>query len=470
MAGTIGAAARDSGPVINEDCADISAQPDSDSSVAALPQSARMGKGALTMAWWGVCSALFYIFLAATLALVYGTRDTLIGIGLSVIAYGLINGAISRYAIRTGQSVSLLSQVLFGRSGAVLATLIFFATAIYYAVFEGSVIAVAASKVIAGLSYETACMLVVLYSVPLVLGSVQSWLDKLNGVLLPFFLAGLALAVVLAARRYGFDSSWLDYRPAGAPSRFGWASVFVAYMGVWVLMMFTMDYARFGRTADSNYHARFNFGMPFYLVTFLLNGAIGVYLVVASKLGEVSELAVVDTLITVLGGWLGLVFIWVTQTRINSANYYLATVNMQACSSQAFGVVGRKWIWAIAVGLIALVLMRSTNVFGYILTAMKWQGVFVTAWVGVALSHILLSRRQTAPMQELQPQSAHRLNPRGLGAWFGGALVGIAMMLAGAVAAAWSPPATFIVSAVLYALLPAHATTAASQFNASEDR
>ena len=51
--------------------------------------------------------------------------------------------------------------------------------------------------------------------------------------------------------------------PAG-----GWWHCFVYYMGVWVLMMFTFDYARFGRKEDAGYHGRFNFGMPFYLVTF----------------------------------------------------------------------------------------------------------------------------------------------------------------------------------------------------------
>ncbi len=47
-----------------------------------------------------------------------------------------------------------------------------------------------------GLSYGTACILVVAYSVPLVFGSVQHFLDKLNGVLLPFYVLGLVAAVV----------------------------------------------------------------------------------------------------------------------------------------------------------------------------------------------------------------------------------------------------------------------------------
>ena len=49
-------------------------------------------------------------------------------------------------------------------------------------------------------------------------------------------------------------------------------------MGVWILMMFTYDYARFGKVEDADYHARFNFGAQFYLVAFLLNGLAGIFL------------------------------------------------------------------------------------------------------------------------------------------------------------------------------------------------
>ncbi|NTX19627.1 allantoin permease, partial [Burkholderia cepacia] len=241
---------------------------DLDLSTLAIPYHARMPPFSLTMAWWAVCSAVFYIVVGATLALTYGARNALIGMALSVVSYGVVNSIISRYAIRTGLSVALFSRVLFGSAGAALATLIFFATAIYYAVFEGSVIAVAAHHQFPALDYKWAALIVVCYSVPLVFGSVQHWLDKFNGVLLPFYLLGLLAAVGLATAEYGYNAAWLDFGPTGGAPAGGWWQCFVYYMGVWVLMMFTFDYARFGRKEDARYHGRFNFGMPFYLVTF----------------------------------------------------------------------------------------------------------------------------------------------------------------------------------------------------------
>ncbi len=116
---------------------------DIDYSTMPIPADARMPKFALTMAWWAICSGMFWLVVAATLAIHFGSVNALAGLALSVVSYSLINSIIARFAIKTGLSVALFSPTLFGKAGAAVATVIFFATAIYYSVFEASVIAVA---------------------------------------------------------------------------------------------------------------------------------------------------------------------------------------------------------------------------------------------------------------------------------------------------------------------------------------
>lgn len=424
-----------------------------DSATHPIADSARSTRGSLTMAWWGVCSALFYIFLAATLAVAYGTVNTIIAMVLTTITYGLINSVLSRSAIGNGLSVSLFSRVLFGRAGALLATAIFFLTAIYYAVFEGSVISVAASEVVGGLSYGWACVIVVALAVPMVFGSVQKFLDKLNGILLPFYVLGLIAAVVATVVTYGYSNAWLTYAPEGGAPGDGWVSAYIGYMGVWILMMFTVDYARFGRKRDVRYHARINFGVPFYVMTFLVNGLVGIFLITSGEVATVSETGVVDQLIAVLGGVLALLFIWVTQTRINTANFYLATVNMQAFFEK-LGVRLRKWIWAIVVGVVVLIMMRATDVFSYILAALNYQGIFVTAWVGIAVTHVLSGRyrRMFGDNVHYHFNEVPNFNPAGLTAWFVAAGTGLLMTLTG-IGAAYAPLATVLLSVVIYAAM-----------------
>lgn len=415
-------------------------------SAETVTDAERMGKLSLTMAWWAVCSAIFYIVVGASLAQSYGAKNAIIGMVLSVIGYGLVNAAISRFAIRSGLSVALFSNLLFGRLGSALATLIFFSTAIYYAVFEGAVIAYAINHLFPQLSYYWAALIVVLYSVPLIFGSVQHWLDKFNGILLPFYLIGLLITVLVAINHYGYQPQWLDFGPESPPA-YGWWNCFTYYMGVWILMMYTFDYARFGKQQDSNYHARFNFGMPFYLITFLLNGAAGIYLVSSfEQQGGVSEVAVVVAILNLLGLW-GLLFVWVTQTRINTANYYLATVNMQVFFDRLFRIRCRKIVWACIIGAVVYVLMLA-DIFAYILQALAYQGVFVVAWVGVALGHIF-SGSQTPPRH-----TERTFSIRGLSAWFCSVAAGIALMHADEAVQSFSAPVTFAVALLLYSFWP----------------
>ncbi|TBV09284.1 purine-cytosine permease family protein [Phytopseudomonas dryadis] len=408
-----------------------------------VSQESRMGRFSLTMAWWAVCSAVFYIVVGASLAISYGTINAIIGMMLSVVSYGIINAILSRHAIRSGESVALFSRRLFGSSGAGLATLIFFTTAIYYAVFEGSVIALAVHELFPSITYTMASLIVVLYSVPLVLGSVQRWLDKFNCVLLPIYLGGLFICIALSLYEYGYQPSWLTLGP-DAPVANGWWHCFTYYMGVWVLMLYTYDYARFGKPEDAQYHGRWNFGMPFYLVTFSLNGVAGIYLVASiPHQGELSEISVVMAILKLMG-LAGLLFVWATQTRINTANYYLATINMQSFFTK-FGVKIDYVGWAIIVGVIVFGLMLA-DVFSYLLKALAYQGIFVVAWVGVALAYIAADRHS---------QALVAFDSKGLTAWFGATLAGLVLM-----SSDWSSlsaPATAVASFTLHYLLCKHA-------------
>ena len=425
----------------------------SDVSTEIVSEHDRASKGSLTMAWWGVCSAMFYIVVGIAMAKAYGTVNAIIGLGITVVAYGIVNGIISRYAISTGLSVGLFSRVLFGAKGAALATLIFFVTAIYYAVFEGSVIAVTLNHMYPGISYTIAALIVVLYSVPLIFGSVQHWLDKFNGVLLPFYILGLVGAVVLATSQYGYTDAWLRMGPEN-PSPTGWWNVCVYYMGVWILMMFTFDYARFGKKEDSKYHAPFNFGIPFYMLAFFLSGLAGIYLVnTIPHEGDVSEVSIAFGLIELMGIF-GLLFVWITQTRINTANYFLATTNMQAFFKDVFKLNLNKMVWAVVVGIIVYLLMLI-NVFAYLLQALAYQGVFVVAWVAIALTHILHPRRKQIFGEVPQIRSAKlpAFDASGLTAWLVASAVGIVLMNLGGSWTNWYATITFFTAAILYALL-----------------
>ncbi|WP_431024066.1 purine-cytosine permease family protein [Halomonas sp. H5] len=416
-----------------------------------VPESGRMPRGNLMMAWWAVCSAIFYLVVAAAMARTYGTANALIGIVLTVLAYGGINSVISRYSMRTGLTVALFSKILFGHFGAIVATLIFFATALYYAVFEGYVMALVLAEWSGVLSMEMATAIVVALGVSLIFGSVQHWLDKFNGILLPVYVVGVLIAVGMAISEFGYPNGWLSRVPEGGVSTWGWLHTFSYYMGVWVLMMFTFDYARFGRPKDARFHARITFGVPFYLVTFLFSGVVGILLDAMIPIEGLSEASIVLGLLELMGVG-GLLLVWVTQSRINTANFYLATVNFESLVRKVTGWRLGKVLAGCLIGAMAYGLMMA-DVFAYLLQALAYQGVFVVAWVGVALTHILSPTYRSRFQGHIELDNAHipAFNPYGLIAWGGAILVGVVLMHLPS-QAGLSAPATFICSCLLYEL------------------
>lgn len=380
-----------------------------------------------------------------------GTKNVLIGLVLSTVAYAIINGAITRFSIKTGLSVEQFSELLFGKIGAQLATLIFCATAIYYAVFEGSVIAVAINAYFPSIDLKFAFLIVICYSVPLVFGSVQHWLDKFNGVLLPFYLIGLVAAVAMTVSEYGYSDAWLQLGPAGGVPDDGWWQCFTYFMGVWIMMMYTWDYARLGRNEDADYHAKYNFGWLFYIFTFLVNALAGIFIAGTIPLeGGVSEVSAVLGLLKLMGLF-GLAFVWVSQTRINTANFYLSAINMQAFAKSTFNVHLPKVLCVIAVGVIVYNLMLQ-NVFSFILKALAYQGTFVVAWVSIALVFICLKRTSDMSPATLGARLSRTPTVRwgALGAWMLSSMLGALLLQAPQGIAGWSAPLTALSAALIY--------------------
>lgn len=443
--------------------------PNADDGTAFVPEHyetryvERIPRLSLMMGWWSLVSAMFYLYIAALVASIVGFGQALIGLGLTVLTFGAINAVLARYAIRTGFSVELFSRVIFGKVGSALATAVFAATALYYGVFEGSIVAVTlhswTSEALGwNLSLNVWYLIVVAYSTPLVFSGVLNWLDRLNGILLPFYLIGLAAAVVLAvvkgqpAGLLGFGAGTAIPTGAGGP---GWLMAFAIYMGVWVLMMYTMDFARLGKPVDAGYHSRVTFGWVFYTIAFGVNGVVGIFFAHALRHltgGQITEGGVAVALTSVMG-LAAVVLVWISQTRINTANYYLASVNLEVFARKVFGINAPRVLWVV-VGSAIMYLMMLTDVFSYLLKALSWQGVLITGWVAIALVHIALDRRDSVNPDDLAADSDEIRTAwwPSVTAWVVASTFGIAVVqLAPAWGVTWGPIGTCLIAGALYA-------------------
>lgn len=421
----------------------------------------QMSRGSLAMAWYGVASAMFFVYIGAALAMAYGTVNALIGLALTIIVYGLINRVLARYAINNRTTVALFSRTILGTAGSAIATIIFALVAIYYAVFEGSIVAYAFQTAFGGETWMW-YLIVVVYSTPLILGGARKFIDKLNAWLMPIYLGGLITAVIWAGVQYGFTDTWITQQSdlavplaVGGP---GWLATFAAYMGVWIMMMFTMDYAALGKRDDIKFHQRWTFGWVFYIVAYGFSALVGIFLTFTIPGMEVSETGVAGGLVSMMG-ILGLIVVFVSQTRINTANYYLGAANLKSFGERVFRLRMPNLVWVLISSVIIFLLMLLPIV-QYILLALAWQGVLVTAWVAIALTHILMNRGESQEHGMLGDVHYRPFNTSGLVAWTVATVIGIVMLQLGTfnpdltgVAGTWGPILTAVVGAAVYAIM-----------------
>jgi len=173
---------------------------------------------------------------------------------------------------------------------------------------------------------------------------------------------------------------------------------------------------------------------------------------------EVSETGVAGGIVQMMG-ILGLIVVFVSQTRINTANYYLGAANLKSFGERVIRIKMPNVAWVLVSSLIIFLLMLLPIV-KYILLALAWQGVLVTAWVAIALTHILITRSGAQEHGMLPDSHFGRFNNSGLIAWTAATVIGVVMLQLGAlnpelagVGATWGPILTALSAAGIYALL-----------------
>lgn len=418
-----------------------------------VPLSARLGKLNLNMSVWALLSSANMIVYGALMADTVGTRQAIIGLAASLIVFSVLNWILTSWATRWGLGTAMLSRRVFGTYGAVLTPVLLSLMGIYFAVFEGSVLAVAFQAYFDVLDIRVWYLIVLVALIPLMLGGVQSWMGKLNGVLLPIYAIGLIAAVVAAAIQTDSGATeWLNAAGTAEGSPIpGWLQSFVLYMGLWLFMFLTIDFGRFGKREDLKFNQNVTFGWVFYFLLIIVNGLIGMYLgqTVIPDAGA-SEANVVLGIIAVLGLF-GLIYFVATQVRISSMNFYIASTNLQRVASQLFRVNVSRRVWIVAVAIVAYLLML-TNVFSYLALALQWQGVFFVSWVGIVVTHFVLFPAERRGGPECRPGRVKRIAP-GLGVWVFSSVVGIVLTMMPELvplASIMAPMISLAISVVLY--------------------
>ncbi|WP_396910558.1 purine-cytosine permease family protein [Mycolicibacterium sp.] len=430
----------------HDDPAVISRQAHEDYTDHVVPLTARQSRLTVLGGWWSIASAMAFLYYGALAATLAGTRQALTGLVLVIVVYSLLGAVVSNASVVRGVNSMLLTREIFGVRGAALTPLICGLGAIYYAVFESSVMASALQAYFQVFDIRVWYAIVIVGMLPLMLGGMQTWLNKLNNATLPIYVCGVAAAVIVAGVRFGWSGDWFTAHPQPADTTIpGWLSTFVLFMGIWLLIPDTAEFARFGRLRDKRFHSNVTFGWAFYLLAFGFNGVAGILIVaLAAPNTTIAESAVTTGIVASLGV-VGLLVVIVSQIRINSANFYVASLCLERVAGHLFTRNLSRRAWVLLLAVITFLLML-TKVFTYITTALAWQGIITVAWVGIVTVHLLL----VTATPEIRSCRLTAVS-RGLVIWAISAAIGLVAMEFGVgMISSLAPLIALLTSVVLY--------------------
>jgi cytosine permease len=360
-----------------------------------VPAAQRWPIPAISLVLLGNATAMFFFSFGAQQAFMVGWPQMLLPIGYFFVGSVIIGMLTMRVASREGLSQNLLSRGLgFGSRGAAVTSFIYAVNYIFYFLFEGTIV----SHAIA-LYFHVPINSAGGIAIFAILGLVNIafvWrgmhaMSLLQSWGFPIFLVLLAVALIKVGSLHDAagPSAW---HATGAT---GWAAMWGALSFANGQMIFqglmATDYGRFARR-EIRYRGTASIMLlelvPMFAVIFL-----GAYIGSALLRGVGQSNAQDPGFMFVhLMGLLGVLFVVITQIRINVMNLYGGSIAL----SSGFDVAahfrpGRPW-WMFLVWVLGVV-FYATNVINHLDTFLAVAGVLTNTWVLIILADYFVCRR-----------------------------------------------------------------------------
>ncbi len=397
-----------------------------------VPATWRWSAWASLWAYSGVATAMAVPLTGGILAVTYGGRAAIAATILTYVYTAVGVYYLSLKSANEGAVAELISKHTFGFIGSAYQILIYGLLLIVYFSLEGHVMSAALSEVVTFLPYWFNAALICFAFIPLSLYGMQ-FLSKFQMVTAWIYGCGVGLIVAalvlgwsaeISSSRAGHD--WWNVNPNNVP--FTWESVLAAFgtmagtVGS-VLIIICSSTARFARRVEARKTALL---MSLVGVTFPLLVAMicGVYLVAATG-GMIADPGV--SLPRLLGA-AGLVFILLTQVRVNVLNVYFGTTALENFSSQVFRTKWTRTKFLLPFMAISYVLLVSPllKYFGLIMTMLS---VVLVSWISVIFGELWMVRAHHGIPQWAEYRRGYTpsYNKIGMASMWGPAAAGILM-------------------------------------------
>jgi purine-cytosine permease-like protein len=411
----------------------------------------RWGPASLTGVMMGVATAMFFLAWGGQLATAYGTVNTFIGMVFGTVFIGGLAFLLARISSATGLDSDLITRGSgFGFMGSAFTSLIYSFNFLMFFAFEGTIMATAVHNRWPAIPSWLLYLVIGLVFIPLTWWglTVVNWL---MWVTMPIYLGFLGWTIYLAATSEHALPFW-SYHPAHPTTPAAGPALLQVLAAVLALISQATIAADVGRfiPAKQRTWGAFAVGLVSQLLTFLGLTLLGAWLTLRFG-GSTNPGAYLASL---MGVW-GVLFVVVTQLRINVSNVYSGSLAYANFFCRVFHITPGRHYWVILTSAGGTALMFG-GIFNHLNAVLTFEGVFVMAWVMAVTSDIVINKKLLglSPANFLYKRAhTYRVNPVGVGALVCALVVGLplAFGMAGPFGKTLAP---FLSGAIAFVLVP----------------
>ncbi len=398
----------------------------------------------------GVASAMFYLAWGGDLMQMYGARDLIIGMVITTVIIGSVGFLLTTIACKTGLDMDLItSGAGFGYKGAGFTSFIYAISFLIFFAIEGSIIATA---------IHTQFPIIPIWILYIAVGAIfipLTWygITALNYIMwftLPIYLILLIWSIILTLHTHN-QVHFFSYTPTHLLNHAG---------GPALLQLLATTIPIFANATAATDVARFipkrRILISTIAISYVLNGIV---FLGATLLGAWFGLKLKQTnpgiyFPDLLGIW-GVLFVILTQIRINVINTYSGSLALTTFFSRIFGFSpGRHW-WIILMVLLSTILMFG-GILTHLLQVLTFQAVFIIAWVMTVISYLLFNKKIFKISPEnfpFQKGTIPNFNPIGISALVLALLIAVPMAF-GLFGAYGKTLAPFVAAIISFMVVP----------------
>jgi cytosine permease len=395
-----------------------------DYAIRKIPSHFRWPIPSIILVLLGNSSAMFLFTFGVKLSYMVGWPFMLSPLLYFFVGSTIIGTLMIRLASKEGLTIDLMTRGMgFGFMGSALTSFIYGINYIFYFLFEGTIVTHAISLYL-GINFNSTEGTLIFALVGLLklwfvwygmraLQILQTW-----GIAIYSVLLGICLFMLIKHYDILGPTHWFHHSPLTSDT------IWTAFMMVNGQIVFqglmATDYGRFARE-NAGYKGGFlcMVGMMVPMLVNILIGPLFAYTIMPKMDGTNIALMASDSGFvypTVMGIW-GVLFVIVTQIRINVMNLYSGSLALSNTFSLAFRFTpGRQW-WMVLVYALGCIFYAS-NIIQYLNTWLAITGILTNTWIFIILTDQFICRKWLklgpADFIEYRRPYLYKWNPTGL--------------------------------------------------------